>query len=325
MNSTRFRIPPPGAVLHRPTPVFQPEYRFSGRLTRCGVTIVMASRLGSLDRLKQPPEHPEVNATMNNNSLTTTFKSLLSITFCSYLLLGGSPLQVRAESPVYTTALKSTVWIVARDGEGFSTGSGVLVDRERKLVLTSSHVLAGAKIAQIVFPQFDDGEVIAERDYYVDNLSRLGVEGKVMGIDERRDLAIVEIASVPEGAKEISIAPKSQGPGDMVHSIGNPSASGGLWAYTQGTVRSLYRKKFKTEHGAHDMRILETQSPINPGDSGGPVVNNDGQLVAITHSLDREARLMSYSVDIREVRTFLAENAKPSSTGPLLAAGKLVK
>lgn len=257
-----------------------------------------------------------------NLTSTNPIKSLLSFAFCSYLLIGGSPLQVKADSPIYTQAIHSTVWIVARDGEAYSTGSGVLVDRERKIVLTSSHVLSGAKVATIVFPQFNEGEVIAERDYYVDNLPKLGIEGRVIGIDRTRDLALIELKSVPENATEITIARKSQGPGDMVHSIGNPSSSGGLWAYTQGTVRSLYRKKFKTEAGLHDMKILETQSPINPGDSGGPVVNNDGQLVAITHSLDREARLMSYCVDIREVRTFLTANEKSSMSEPMLAGGK---
>lgn len=56
----------------------------------------------------------------------------------------------------------------------------------------------------------------------------------------------------------------------------------------------------------------ETQSPINPGDSGGPVVNAAGELIGIAQSISPKARLVSYNVDISEVRAFMDSDWKPA-------------
>jgi hypothetical protein len=79
-----------------------------------------------------------------------------------------------------------------------------------------------------------------------------------------------------------------------------------LWVYTSGTVRTVYQKQFRTGAGEHNFKVVETQSPINSGDSGGPVVNSNGELVAIAQAIAPNARLVSYCVDISEVKTFLA-------------------
>ena len=55
---------------------------------------------------------------------------------------------------------------------------------------------------------------------------------------------------------------------------------------------------------------LETQSPINQGDSGGPVVNVAGELVGISQSLSAKARLVTTCVDISEVKYFLESDWK---------------
>ncbi|WP_146575457.1 trypsin-like serine protease, partial [Botrimarina hoheduenensis] len=75
-------------------------------------------------------------------------------------------------------------------------------------------------------------------------------------------------------------------------------------------------------------RVLQTTSPINPGDSGGPIVNNNGELVGINSSGNTKARLVSYAIDIREVRAFLtayAGEGNPTDDAPrdLLAAWPL--
>ena len=113
---------------------------------------------------------------------------------------------------------------------------------------------------------------------------------------------------LPKGVQEIKLAESSPGPGEDIQSIGNPGSSGALWVYTSGTVRSVYQKQFSTEVGEHDFMVVETQSPINSGDSGGPVVNNKGELVAISQAISPKARLVSYSVDVSEIRTLLASD-----------------
>src|SRR5207249_11462107 len=102
---------------------------------------------------------------------------------------------------------------------------------------------------------------------------------------------------------------ESPGPGQRVHSIGNPGSSDGLWLYTSGTVRQVYHKKWQSRGSqriySFEAEVVETQSPTNPGDSGGPLVNDQGDLVAVTQGTASGAQLLSLFIDLSEVRTFL--------------------
>lgn len=235
--------------------------------------------------------------------------------------------QGEAGGKVYQRALKSTVWIVVPKGDGkTSNGTGTLVHQKLQLVLTNYHVVRDKDKALILFPAYDKkGEIVAERKHYFDLLSKGGgIQGKVVARDPSRDLALIQLQSVPTGAEAIRLADKSVGPGQTVHSIGNPGASGALWVYTSGTVRQVYRKQFKTagKDGADpfeiDARVVETSSPVNPGDSGGPVLNDKGELVAVTqgHANDAAARLVSYFIDVSEARVLLAEKGVAKLTPP---------
>jgi len=218
----------------------------------------------------------------------------------------------RADVEIYRQTLRSTTWVLAKNSEGTSSGTGVLVDLDRKLVVTNAHVVGDARAAVIFFPELKDGQPVVSRQHYLTNVKRLGVRGRVVAVDRKRDLALVELQKVPAEAKAIAMAPSSVGPGEDVESIGNPGATDALWVYTSGTVRAVYRKKFRTGSGEHDFKVVETQSPINSGDSGGPVVNGQGQLVAISQAISPKARLVSYFVDISEIRDFLASPWKPA-------------
>ena len=83
----------------------------------------------------------------------------------------------------------------------------------------------------------------------------------------------------------------------------------------RGTVRSVYDKKFKSNHGQHDFKVVETQSPIKPGDSGGPVVNEEGKLVAIAQSFSPQMNLVSYCVDVSEIQSVPGQPLETCSAG----------
>ena len=229
---------------------------------------------------------------------------------------------VRADNTVYQTALKSTVWVLAKTAGETSSGTGVLVDVEKKLVITNFHVVGEARAAVIFFPDFKNEKAEVTRKHYLDNVKTLGIRGRVLGVDRKRDLALIELDRVPEGAPAIPLAAESSEPGETVESIGNPGTTDALWVYTSGTVRSVYQKTFRTGAGEHDFKVVETQAPINSGDSGGPVLNNKGELVAIAQAIAPNARLVSYSVDIAEVKIFLASPWKPA---PIPASDLLEK
>jgi S1-C subfamily serine protease len=199
-------------------------------------------------------------------------------------------------------------WNVARGGKGI--GSGVLVDNKNRLLLTNVHVVGDSPAVTVYFPEFADGEVLAGRDYYH---KKPGIAGKVVLRAEPFDLALVQLDEVPEGVQAVPLAGKSASAGQSVYSVGNPGESGALWNSSRGQVRQVFHHKWKvtddlTKHQMqYDAWILETDSPINPGDSGGPLANDQANLVGITHAMHRTAKNISVFIDVRECRKVLAQ------------------
>jgi len=223
-----------------------------------------------------------------------------------------APTETRADAKVYLQTLRSTTWVLAKNSSGTSSGTGVLVDASRKLILTNFHVVGDARVAVVFFPEIQGDKPIVSRQHYLDNVRKLGLRGRVVAADRKRDLALIQLEKLPEGTQALTLAKTSASPGEEVQSVGNAGATEALWVYTSGTVRAVYKKQFRTGAGEHDFTVVETQSPINSGDSGGPVVNNQGELVAISQSIAPNARLISYCVDISEVNEFLGSPWKPA-------------
>jgi hypothetical protein len=218
----------------------------------------------------------------------------------------------RADVEVYRKTLSSTAWVLAKSSGETSSGTGVLVDAEKKLLITNFHVVGEARTAVIFFPDMKDDKPIVTRQHYLTEVKKLGVRGRVIGVDRKRDLALVELDKIPEGITAVTLASTSIGPGEDVQSIGNPGTTDALWVYTSGTVRAVYEKTLTTASSEYSFQVVETQSPINAGDSGGPVVNNKGELVAISQAFSPKGRLVSYNIDISEVREFMASPFKPA-------------
>jgi hypothetical protein len=222
------------------------------------------------------------------------------------------PAAVEAGVNVYRHVLRSSVWIHSERGRGvLATGSGSLVDKGRRLILTNYHVVGDVKKATVFFPAYGaDKKVIPERSYYRDRIEKLGIPGEVVEIDKEGDLALIRIDRVPDGVPELPLAAASPEPGQSVHSIGNPGKSGALWVYTPGKVRQVYNKKWQAKLDEKTIihfqaKIIETDSPTNPGDSGGPLVNDKGELVGITQGGAIDAQSLSIFVDLSEVKKFL--------------------
>jgi HEAT repeat protein/S1-C subfamily serine protease len=217
---------------------------------------------------------------------------------------------------VYQHLLKSTVWIVNserirignQEGIAISSGSGVLLHRGEGLVLTNYHVVRDNPDAVVIFPSFRGKEVIREPKYYGENQASLGIRGRVVERDAGHDMALIKLERVPDQARALPLAPKSPDTGQNVHSIGGSgvdlgTGGGTLWRYTHGQVRSVYEKKWDYHGGQHvESYIVETDSATNPGDSGGPMVNDRVQLVAIVSGGDLRLQSVSMNIDVREIR-----------------------
>lgn len=213
---------------------------------------------------------------------------------------------------LYRKTLPSTGWIVVISDDGVGSGTGWVVDRKEKLLVTNHHVVidpdhqvAADDMLRIFFPWQEAGRLVTERNDYLENAE--AVRGEVFDADSRRDLAVIRVKSLPDDAAEIPLASASSTPGETVYSIGNPGQSSALWVFTSGAVRQVYLLKARAPWGRQEFRAVMTQSPTNPGDSGGPVVNDRGRLVAVTESYRIGARLISNCIDVSEVRDYLDE------------------
>lgn len=233
--------------------------------------------------------------------------------FAVFCLVGSgtqAPAEPLLAKDIYTRTLKGTVRVLMPK----VSGTGWVIDKAHRLVLTNHHI-AGNDFgsATVEFPVFQAGKLVAERSYYNRNrelLRKQGrvVNGRVLDISAAHDLAIIQLDALPADAVELKLAPDSASPGERVHSIGNPSASDALWVYTPGIVRQDYRKVIRfPDNVVFDCRVLETHSPTNPGDSGGPVVNGQGQVVGVVAKHNNKARLVTWCIDVSEVKKLLAE------------------
>jgi S1-C subfamily serine protease len=157
----------------------------------------------------------------------------------------------------------------------FSAGSGWGVDVQRRLVLTNDHVVEQATRVGAYFPRHKEGNLVAERLAYLKD--GRAIEGELIDSDPKCDLAQVRLSAIPDGATAPVLATQSPAVGDTIHSIGNPGAIDALWVSTHGTVRAVHR--FRESDGVFEARVVETQSPVNAGDNGGPAVNDRGGLV----------------------------------------------
>lgn len=252
----------------------------------------------------------------------------------AFAIVLACPIVAVADDNVYKKALKSTVWIMqesSREGNriNFRTGSGALIDVQKKLVLTNHHVVGGKPSATVFFPMLDRrGNLVPEREKYME-MKRAGggINAKVLLSDATRDLAILQLDSVPRGAPALRLAKESPSPGDRVHSIGSPGVSGALFNYTGGDVKSVYQKTIRFTPTPEDpkgmvlnARIIETNSSTNKGDSGGPLMNDRAELVGVAQSIvggnDAFTRPVSIFVDLSEIKALLKQHRISLSNAP---------
>lgn len=250
---------------------------------------------------------------------------LRSTLFCATILVvlsGVSPLPAQGDKvgvTVYQNTLKSTGYIdVAIPGTKKSkVGTGWLADRQRRIMVTNHHVInlpdeTIAKDVLVLFPEYKGGRVIAERSYYQSKERKNpAIRAEVILTSPRRDLAFLVLDNVPPGIQELKLASTSPSPGERVHSLGNPAASTALWIYTSGTVRQVLTTKTMLDKKQKlDAKVIETQSPINPGDSGGPLLNDRGELIGVNSFSNNIGQLISGAIDITEVQGMLAKARK---------------
>ncbi len=149
---------------------------------------------------------------------------------------------------VYDQASKAVVSIRTRGG----SGAGAIID-PRGLIITNNHVVDGSRQVQV---QTVDGRTYT---------------GQVLALDSRNDLALVQIQ--PTGKlSSLKLSQKLPQVGQRVYAIGNPF----------GLDRTLTVGILSRIAASGD---LQTDAALNPGNSGGPLLNSSGEIIGVNKAI----------------------------------------
>ncbi|MFB6309242.1 MAG: S1C family serine protease [Haloarculaceae archaeon] len=153
----------------------------------------------------------------------------------------------------------ATVRVYTDDGVG--SGSAFAYD-DRHLV-TNEHVVAGANDVAVRF------ENTGWRDV------------QVVAADVYSDLAVLRVPRQPDSATPLSLVDQDPAVGTRVIAIGNPFGYAG--SVSAGIVSGLDRT-LPAANGFSIPDAIQTDAAVNPGNSGGPLVNLDGEVVGVINS-----------------------------------------
>lgn len=147
-----------------------------------------------------------------------------------------------------------------------SIGSGVIVDPEHGIILTNDHVIRNANLVTVTL---NDGRRLKAR---------------IVGSDSATDVAVLKIEA--KNLKSLPIGDSDQTEvGDFVMAIGNPfglNSFGNSQSATFGIVSAKQRSDLNIE-GIEN--FIQTDAAINPGSSGGALVNTKGELIGINTAI----------------------------------------
>jgi len=182
---------------------------------------------------------------------------------------------------------------IRQNGRGRAgSGSGVILSPDG-LVLTNSHVVQGAKRADVT--------VLDGRSF----------SGRVLGDDPDTDLALVRIdedATLP--AAKLGNSKKLK-PGEIAIAIGNPL---GFDASVTAGVISALGRSLRSKSGRLIEDVIQTDAALNPGNSGGPLVSSQGEVIGINTAIISGAQGICFAV---------ASNTASFVLGELVAHGRV--
>lgn len=159
---------------------------------------------------------------------------------------------------IYQKAIPSVVSITAASNYSGTTGSGVVLTTDG-YVVTNYHVISGA--VEISVTLYDNRTLKAD----------------VVGTDELTDLAVLRVAADDLTAAEFGDSTILQ-VGDTVAAIGDPMGPELRGTLTDGIISAINRD---IKVGGRTMSVLQTNAALNDGNSGGPLLNNQGQVIGI--------------------------------------------
>jgi S1-C subfamily serine protease len=148
---------------------------------------------------------------------------------------------------------------------GNDVGTGVVIV-DKGIILTNLHVVAGARRVEVVFAGGEESEAT------------------IVSVRPEHDLAVLQAATVPDDLIPATLR-STQGltPGDEVVAVGFPF---GIGPSSSAGVISGLRREFWSQRGQRRLtNLIQFDAAVNPGNSGGPLVTLDGEVIGIVTGL----------------------------------------
>ena len=184
---------------------------------------------------------------------------------------------------VAETVLPSTVLVTITDASGQSSfGSGFVVGTGQ--IATNQHVVKGITSGKVKLV----GETI---EHVVESVSI---------VDTNRDLAIVKASSLTASALTLGDSDTVQ-IGQAIYAAGNPRGLTGT--FSQGIVSAI-----RPEGNIFvEDTIIQMTAAVSPGSSGGPVLNEDGEVIGIVFSQLTDGQNLNFMIPVNFLKTLLSE------------------
>lgn len=170
---------------------------------------------------------------------------------------------------------------IPRSPRGGGVGSGFVI-RKDGLIATNEHVIRNADEIRV---EFADGSKHT---------------ATVLGADRKTDIALIKV----ESDKELPTVPFGDServrPGDWVVAIGNP------FNLEQTVTAGIVSAKHRSLTGAYD-DYMQTDAAINPGSSGGPLLNLSGEAVGINTAIREGANTVGFTIPINMAKKLIPQ------------------
>ena len=216
---------------------------------------------------------------------------------------------------IYKNFSKSVFYLYNPDAK--ATGTGFLVD-DSGLVLSNWHVAEKATNMFIwTLPEGGDKSVkflFEKQDYYM---------ASVIATNKKQDLALIKVSGLPKSIKSVTLGSDDQVEvGDNVYAIGHPISY--PWTFSAGMV-SQVRENFEWDTDdtfTHMANVIQMQTPISTGNSGGPLFSSEGKVVGVNTLGETQGQNINFAVAVNQVKQFIKDNPYVAKVNPLNAAMK---
>ncbi len=174
----------------------------------------------------------------------------------------------KAYEAISPSVVRVTSFVKSKDGKEdvqFGVGTGVVIV-DKGIILTNLHVVQGAQSVKVTF--FDGMESTAS----------------VTGAQPENDLAVLQAHKIPDDMIAATMRSTAElRPGDQVLAVGFPFGIGP--SASAGVVSGL-KRSFRSPEGKQELtNLIQFDAAANPGNSGGPLVTMDGQVVGIVTAI----------------------------------------